>query len=95
MGPEEAHELGDTLLTLRKEFGLTIVMIDHHVPLVTRVSDYVYCLNFGEVLAEGHPDVVRHHPEVVRAYMGEDAAPGPDDTAVIEPVVAAGSGGRG
>ncbi|HSE09936.1 MAG TPA: ABC transporter ATP-binding protein [Nocardioidaceae bacterium] len=95
MGPEEAHELGDTLLTLRKEFGLTIVMIDHHVPLVTRVSDYVYCLNFGEVLAEGHPDVVRHHPEVVRAYMGEDAAPGPGDTAVIEPVVAAGNGGRG
>jgi branched-chain amino acid transport system ATP-binding protein len=74
MGPEEAHELGDTLLALRKQFGLTIVMIDHHVPLVTRVSDYVYCLNFGEVLAQGNPDVVRSHPEVVRAYMGEDAS---------------------
>jgi branched-chain amino acid transport system ATP-binding protein len=73
MGPEEAHDLGDTLLTLRREFGLTIVMIDHHVPLVTRISDYVYCLNFGEVLAEGPPDVVRRHPEVVRAYMGADA----------------------
>lgn len=73
MGPEEADELGDLLLTLRKEFGLTIVMIDHHVPLVTRISDYVYCLNFGEVLAEGTPDVVRRHPEVVRAYMGVDA----------------------
>jgi branched-chain amino acid transport system ATP-binding protein len=72
MGPEEAHTLGDTLLGLRKEFGLTIVMIDHHVPLVTRVSDYVYCLNFGEVLAEGKPDVVRRHPEVVRAYLGEE-----------------------
>jgi branched-chain amino acid transport system ATP-binding protein len=75
MGPEEAHHLGDTLLSLRKQFGLTIVMIDHHVPLVTRVSDYVYCLNFGEVLAEGRPDEVRRHPEVVRAYMGEDPAP--------------------
>jgi branched-chain amino acid transport system ATP-binding protein len=72
MGPEEAHALGDTLLELRKEFGLTIVMIDHHVPLVTRVSDYVYCLNFGEVLAQGSPDVVRRHPEVVRAYLGEE-----------------------
>ena len=72
MGPEEAHALGDTLLDLRKEFGLTIVMIDHHVPLVTRISDYVYCLNFGEVLAEGKPDVVRRHPEVVRAYLGEE-----------------------
>jgi branched-chain amino acid transport system ATP-binding protein len=74
LGPEEADRLGDTLLTLRREFGLTIVMIDHHVPLVTRVSDYVYCLNFGEVLAEGSPDVVRAHPDVVRAYMGEDAS---------------------
>ena len=72
MGPEEAHTLGDTLLSLRMEFGLTIVMIDHHVPLVTRVSDYVYCLNFGEVLAAGKPDLVRRHPEVVRAYLGEE-----------------------
>ncbi len=80
MGPEEADSLGDTLLTLRKEFGITIVMIDHHVPLVTRISDYVYCLNFGEVLAEGAPDVVRKHPEVVRAYLGED----PEDAALAE-----------
>ena len=74
MGPEEAHALGDTLLNLRREFGLTIVMIDHHVPLVTQVSDYVYCLNFGEVLAEGLPDAVRRHPEVERAYLGTATA---------------------
>ncbi|HUF32636.1 MAG TPA: ABC transporter ATP-binding protein [Acidimicrobiales bacterium] len=72
MGPEEAHQLGDTLLDLRREFGLSIMMIEHHVPLVVRVCDYVYCLNFGEMLAEGLPNVVRNHPEVVRAYMGED-----------------------
>ena len=74
MGPEEAHALGDTLLELRREFGVTIVMIDHHVPLVTRVSDHVYCLNFGAVLASGDPESVRSHPEVVKAYLGEDAA---------------------
>ncbi len=73
MGPEEAHALGDTLLDIRREFGVTIVMIDHHVPLVTRISDFVYCLNFGAVLAEGPPEVVRAHPEVVKAYLGEDA----------------------
>ena len=73
MGPEEAHSLGDTLLELRQAFGVTIVMIDHHVPLVTRVSDHVYCLNFGAVLAEGPPEAVRTHPEVVKAYLGEDA----------------------
>jgi len=78
MGPEEAHRLGDTLLELRREFGLSIAMIEHHVPLVVRVCDYVYCLNFGELLAEGKPEEVRNHPEVVRAYMGED----PDDVGV-------------
>jgi branched-chain amino acid transport system ATP-binding protein len=72
MGPEEAHKLGDTLLDLRREFELSIIMIEHHVPLVVRVCDYVYCLNFGELLAEGLPDQVRNHPEVVRAYLGED-----------------------
>jgi branched-chain amino acid transport system ATP-binding protein len=83
MGPEEAHRLGDILLDLRDEFELTIVMIDHHVPLITRVSDYVYCLNFGQMLAEGDPDYVRNHPEVVRAYLGEDPA-APVDAAALE-----------
>lgn len=73
MGPEEAHELGDTLLRLRREFGLSIAMIEHHVPLVVGVCDYVYCLNFGQLLAEGLPDEVRNHPQVVTAYLGEDA----------------------
>ena len=73
MGPEEAHRLGDTLLELRREFGLSICMIEHHVPLVVRVCDYVYCLNFGQMLAEGKPEEVRNHPEVVVAYLGEEA----------------------
>jgi branched-chain amino acid transport system ATP-binding protein len=73
MGPEEAHDLGDTLLALRRELGLSIAMIEHHVPLVVRVCDYVYCLSFGQLLAEGLPDEVRNHPQVVTAYLGEDA----------------------
>jgi branched-chain amino acid transport system ATP-binding protein len=73
MGPEESEQLGDTLLELRKEFGLSIAMIEHHVPMVVRVCDYVYCLSFGELLAEGEPDYVRNHPEVVVAYLGEEA----------------------
>jgi branched-chain amino acid transport system ATP-binding protein len=74
MGPEEAHDLGDRLLALRKQFGLTMLLIEHHVPLVTRVCDYVYVLNFGELLAEGEPELIRTHPEVVAAYLGGDAA---------------------
>jgi branched-chain amino acid transport system ATP-binding protein len=74
MGPEEAHDLGDRLLALRKEFGVTLLLIEHHVPLVARVCDYVYVLNFGRVLAEGEPAEIQRHPEVIAAYLGGDAA---------------------
>ena len=75
MGPEEAHQLGDTLLQLRRDFGLSIAMIEHHVPLVMRICDYVYCLDFGELLVEGSPQHVRNHPQVIAAYLGEDPDP--------------------
>jgi len=73
MGPEEAHELGERLLALRQELGLTMLLIEHHVPLVAAVCDYVYVLNFGRLLAEGDPDHVRTHPDVVAAYLGGEA----------------------
>jgi ABC-type multidrug transport system ATPase subunit len=73
MGPEESDELGERLLVLRKEFGLTMLVIEHHVPLVLRVCDHVYVLNFGRLLAEGRPSVIQTHPEVVAAYLGGEA----------------------
>ena len=73
MGPEESHELGDRLLNLRAELGVTMLLIEHHVPLVTAVCDYVYVLNFGKLLAEGDPETVRNHPEVIAAYLGGEA----------------------
>jgi branched-chain amino acid transport system ATP-binding protein len=76
MGPDEAHELGERLIELRKNLNLTVLMIEHHVPLVVGVCDYVYCLNFGQILAEGKPKEVQHHPEVVAAYLGGEV---PDD----------------
>ncbi len=73
MGPEESDELGDRLLALRREFALTMLVIEHHVPLVLRVCDHVYVLNFGRLLAEGKPSVIQTHPEVVAAYLGGEA----------------------
>jgi len=73
MGPDESDELGDRLLTLRREFGLTMLVIEHHVPLVLRVCDHVYVLNFGRMLAQGTPSEVQSHPEVIAAYLGGEA----------------------
>ena len=72
MSPDEAHRLGDTLRFLRDTLGLTILMIEHHVPLVVGVCDYVYVLNFGKILAKGKPQEVQQHPEVVAAYLGDE-----------------------
>jgi branched-chain amino acid transport system ATP-binding protein len=83
MGPDEAHALGERLLKLRQTLNLTVLMIEHHVPLVVDVCDYVYCLNFGEILTEGRPEEVRSHPEVIAAYLGgaaeTEAGDGPDE----------------
>jgi branched-chain amino acid transport system ATP-binding protein len=73
MGPEESEVLGDRLMALRQEFGLTMLLIEHHVPLVLRVCDHVYVLNFGRLLAEGEPSAIQVHPEVVAAYLGGEA----------------------
>lgn len=73
MGPDESDELGERLLDLRREFALTMLVIEHHVPLVLRVCDHVYVLNFGRLLAEGKPAFIQTHPEVVAAYLGGEA----------------------
>jgi branched-chain amino acid transport system ATP-binding protein len=82
MGPEEAQRLGETLTFLRDSLNLTILMIEHHVPLVVGVCDYVYVLNFGKLLARGEPDEIKNHPDVIAAYLGEDGdAAAPDEDA--------------
>ena len=84
MGPEESHELGERLLALRSELGVTMLLIEHHVPLVTAVCDYVYVLNFGKLLAEGDPETVRNHPEVIAAYLGGEAPDALEQTELPE-----------
>jgi branched-chain amino acid transport system ATP-binding protein len=89
MGPDEAHEFGERLLRLRQMLNLTVLMIEHHVPLVVNVCDYVYVLNFGKILTEGRPQQVRSHPEVIAAYLGgevegAESEEGPDTDAEQE-----------
>ncbi|SIQ34877.1 ABC transporter ATP-binding protein [Pseudacidovorax sp. RU35E] len=69
---EELEGLGDLILALRARLGLTVLLVEHHMGLVMRVSDKVVALNFGRKIAEGTPEAVRRHPEVIRAYLGDD-----------------------
>jgi branched-chain amino acid transport system ATP-binding protein len=74
LGPEESEAFGSRLLEMRRDLGITIVIIEHHVPFMLRVCDYLYVLNFGKLLAEGLPEEIRTNSDVAEAYMGEGAA---------------------
>jgi branched-chain amino acid transport system permease protein len=74
MSPAAAENLADRLLDLRSSRERTVLLIEHNVPLVLDVCDYVYVLNFGKVLASGTPDDILAHPDVISAYLGEAVA---------------------
>lgn len=70
---EEVDELRELIRSLRERFSLTILLVEHHLSLVMRVSDRVIALDFGRCIAEGTPEEMRQHPEVIRAYLGAPA----------------------
>ena len=71
MNPNETAELMDTIEIVRKRFGVTVLLIEHDMKLVSGICEYLYVLNFGRLLAEGTPKEVLSNPEVVKAYLGE------------------------
>ena len=71
MNPNETEELMETIEIVRKRFGVTVLLIEHDMKLVSGICEYLYVLNFGRLLAEGTPKEVLSNPEVVKAYLGE------------------------
>lgn len=71
MNPNETGELMEIIQLVRERYGVTILLIEHDMKLVTGICEYLYVLNFGKLLAEGTPGEVLSNPEVVTAYLGE------------------------
>jgi branched-chain amino acid transport system ATP-binding protein len=69
---EELGDLGKLILDIRRSLNVTILLVEHHMGLVMGVCDRIVALNFGKKIAEGTPDEVRNHPEVIRAYLGDE-----------------------
>jgi branched-chain amino acid transport system ATP-binding protein len=69
---EEIGTLGELIRDLRREFKLTVLLVEHHMNLVMSVSDRVHVLNFGRKLTEGTPHEVRADPAVIESYLGRD-----------------------
>ena len=70
---EEVQDLGAEFQAIRDRRGVAVLLVEHHMNLVMRVSDQVVALDFGRLIANGRPDEVRSNPEVVRAYLGSAA----------------------
>ena len=70
MNPQETLELADFIVEIRKKYDLSVFLVEHHMDLVMNISDRIYVLDFGKLIAEGVPSEIQNNVKVIDAYLG-------------------------
>ena len=71
LNPKETKELDELIVSLKEDYNVSILLIEHDMNLVMGISDRIYVINQGQPLASGTPDEIRANPDVIKAYLGE------------------------
>lgn len=72
MNPQETQQLMEMIRWIKKEFNLTILLIEHDMSLVMGVCERIYVLDYGSIIAQGTPQEIKNNPRVIEAYLGEE-----------------------